>query len=190
AEVKEFMQDIPEHCIVVFDEAYAEFVSANNYPHTLQYVNAGKKVLIIRTLSKIFGMAGCRIGYIMGPEYLIELMRRVVEYFAVNRLAQEAALAAMDDQEFLKATLAVNQEGKDYLNKEFLALGFTCLPSHTNFIFVDMHQDTKPISNKLKEKGLLIATGGGWNSPTCARISIGTMDMNQKLIAAIKEILA
>ncbi len=189
-EVKEFMKDIPEHVIVVFDEAYAEFVDASNYPKTIQYVKGGQKVLIIRTLSKIFGMAGCRIGYIMGPEYLIELMRRVVEYFAVNRLAQEGALAAMDDEDFLHKTLAVNKEGKEYLTKEFTAMGFTCQPSHTNFIFVDFHQDAKAISNKLRQQGLLIATGGGWNCPTCARISIGTMEMNKKLVAAFKELLA
>ncbi|MCR4962722.1 MAG: histidinol-phosphate transaminase [Firmicutes bacterium] len=189
-EVKEFMKDIPDNVIVIFDEAYAEFVDAADYPNSLQYVNAGKKVLVIRTLSKIFGMAGCRIGYIMGPEYLIELMRRTVEYFAVNRVAQDAALAAMDDEEFLHKTLAVNKEGKEYLTKEFTAMGFTCQPSYTNFIFVDFHRDAREIADKLRRQGLLIAVGGGWNCPTCSRISIGTMEMNKKLVAAFKEILA
>lgn len=190
AEVKAFMKDIPDHCIVIFDEAYAEFVCSEEYPNSLQYLKDGKNVMIIRTLSKIFGMAGCRIGYIMGPEHLIELMRRVVEYFTVNRLAQAGALAAMDDKDFLKATLAVNNEGKAYLNKEFADLGFDCLPSHTNFIFVDMHHDAAEIAGKLRKKGMLISPGGGWDTPTCARISIGTMDMNKKLVAALKEILA
>lgn len=190
AQVEEFMKDIPDHCIVVFDEAYAEFVQAKDYPNTIKYVKEDRPVIIVRTLSKVFGMAGLRIGYAVGPHYLIDVMRRVVEYYTVNRLAQAAASAAMDDHEFMEKTLMTASEGKEYLGKEFAALGIKCLPSHTNFLFVDFQRDAKEIYEKLLKKGYLIRVGGGWNLPTCARITVGTMEQNAGLVKALKEILA
>lgn len=190
SEVAEFMKDIPGHCIVVFDEAYAEFIQASDFPETIKYVKEGRPVIIIRTLSKIYGMAGIRIGYAVGPQYLIDIMMRVVEPFTVNRLAQAAAAAAMDDSDFLQLTLKTTNEGKEYLIKEFSSLGIKCVPSHTNFLFVDFGRDAKEVYEKLLQKGFLIRVGGGWNLPTCARITIGTMEQNMGLVKALKEIYA
>ena len=184
------MKDIPEHCIIVFDEAYAEFVQSKDFPNTIKYVKEQRPVIIVRTLSKVFGMAGLRIGYAVGPRYLIETMMRVVEYYTVNRLAQAAASAAMDDHEFLDETLKTASQGKEYLGKELAALGIKCLTSHTNFLFVDFNRDAKEIYEKLLKKGYLIRVGGGWNLPACARITVGTMEQNTGLVKALKEILA
>lgn len=191
AAVKRFMDAVPDHCIVVFDEAYGEFARAltPDFPNTVPYIKAGRNVLIIRTLSKTYGLAGSRIGYVMGPYGLIEILMRVQEPFTVNILAQAAGAAALDDQEFLQKTIDLTNEGREYLNKELTALGFHCLPSYTNFLFVDMKQESKPIQQALEAKGYLIRVGGGWNRPTCARITIGTMEQNRGLIQALKEVL-
>ncbi|MEG1500936.1 MAG: histidinol-phosphate transaminase, partial [Clostridiales bacterium] len=187
-EVDEFMDGIPEHCIVVFDEAYGEFVQDKNYAKSLPYVKEGKNVLIIRTLSKLYGLAGLRVGYAVGPEHLIDVLRRVVEAFPVNRMAQAAALAALDDKDFFDQVLAVTKEGRDYLAKEFNAMGMKSYPSHTNFLFVDLGMDSVEVYNKLLPYGILIRTGNIWNLQNFARITIGTKEQNQKLVAALKAI--
>jgi histidinol-phosphate aminotransferase len=189
AEVENFMKQVPDHCVVVFDEAYAEFVTAENYPRTIDYIQAGKNVLLVRTFSKIYGLAGLRVGYAVGPKFLIDIIRKVAEPFSTNRLAQTGALAALNDKEFVQMVLTENQKGQQYLCNEFSKLGLPYCPSFTNFIFVNLGMNAQLVFKKLLARGIIIRPGDIWNLPEYARITIGTADQNRKLVEALKNII-
>lgn len=188
-EVAKFMDVVPKDCIVVFDEAYLEYVDSSDFPKTIKYVNEQRNVLIVRTLSKVYGLAGLRVGYAVGPEYLIHVLRKVVEPFPVNRMAQAGALGALDDNEFLETVLSVTKEGKEYLIKEFTKLGMAYAPSQTNFVFVDLGVDAQEVAKELLKEGIIIRPGNIWDLPTFARITIGTLKQNEKLIQALTKII-
>ena len=137
-EVAWFMAQVPEHVIVVFDEAYYEFVDSADYPDTLTYVKSGTypNVVVLRTFSKAYGIAGIRLGYGIARPELLAPLRAASESFPVNRLAQVAGLAALEDDEFVTRTVAMNAAGRAYLCREFDRLGLRYAPSHTNFILV------------------------------------------------------
>ncbi|HHT62402.1 MAG TPA: histidinol-phosphate transaminase [Clostridia bacterium] len=189
AEVKKFLEKVPEHCVVVFDEAYAEYVREKNYPQTVNYIRQGKNVILVRTFSKIYGLAGLRVGYAVGPKHLIDILRKVAEPFSTNRLAQAGALAALDDKDFIDMALDVNEKGKRYLCNELLKLGMSCCSSYANFLFVNLGINAQLASQKLLEKGIIIRPGSLWGLTNFARITIGTMDQNKKLIESLNSII-
>jgi len=188
-EVADFMEKVPQDIIVVFDEAYYDYVEDKDYPDSLSYVLEEKNVIVIRTFSKIAGIAGIRIGYGIARPELIRDLRRVVTPFPTNRLAQVAALASLDDEEHYKKVLKTNQEGKRYLYKELKDLDLFYLPSETNFIFIDFKEDTEIIFEKLLKKGVIIRPGKTWGCPNFIRLTIGTAYENQKFIQTIKEMI-
>ncbi len=187
-EVDEFIAVLPQDCLVVFDEAYREFVEDKNYPDSLKYVKEDKNVLIIRTFSKLYGLAGLRIGYCLAPQKVMTYMARVVETFPVNRLAQVAAMAALDDKNFVTKVKAANALGKAYLIDELAKLGMKTAPAYANFIFTDTGMDSIKLVKELEKRGILIRPAVSWGFPTCVRISIGTQAENEKLVKAIQEI--
>ncbi|MEG1997827.1 MAG: histidinol-phosphate transaminase, partial [Clostridiales bacterium] len=188
--VADFMSKIPDSVIVVFDEAYFEFVDDPAYPNGLEYVKAEKNVIVLRTFSKIYGLAGLRIGYAVAPLHLMTALGRVIPAFPVNRLAQVAAVAALDDTEFLTAVKKNNDEGRAYLNQQFEAMGMEYAPSYGNFIFVNIGMPSQEVNQKLLYKGIIIRPGFLFGFPNYLRISIGTMTENKRFIAALKEIKA
>jgi len=187
-ELNNFMKQVPEDVIVVFDEAYYDYVEDKNYPDSLSYVLEGKNVIIIRTFSKIAGIAGIRVGYAIAKPELIGYLRRVVNPFTANRLAQVAALASLDDEKHYKKVLKSNQEGKKYLYKELKKLGLFYLPTEANFIFIDLKEDVDIIYEKLLKKGVIIRPGKIYGCPNFIRVTIGTAYENEKFIQAIREI--
>ena len=188
-ELDDFVSNLPENTILVLDEAYFEFVSDEDYPNSLDYIREGYNVISLRTLSKLYGIAGLRIGYAMGCKELIEALNRVREPFPVSRIAQAGALAALEDEEFKEKVLRNNDEGKDYLYEEFEKMGLPYTPSYTNFVFVDLGRDSGGIFESLLREGVIIRPGHLWNYPTFARVTIGTMEENQKFIGALKKAL-
>ena len=188
-ELDDFVSNLPENTILVLDEAYFEFVSDEDYPNSLDYIREGYNVISLRTLSKLYGIAGLRIGYAMGCKELIEALNRVREPFPVSRIAQAGALAALEDEEFKEKVLRNNDEGKDYLYEEFEKMGLPYTPSYTNFVFVDLGRDSGGIFESLLKEGVIIRPGHLWNYPTFARVTIGTMEENQKFIGALKKAL-
>jgi len=186
--VNKFMRQIPEDVITVFDEAYYDYVEDENYPNTLAYVLEKKNVVLLRTFSKIAGIAGLRIGYGIAKSELIGYLNRVVNPFTTNRLAQVAALASLDDKEHYKKVLETNQEGKRYLYKELIKIGLFYVPTETNFIFIDLKKDSKDIFEKLLKKGVIIRPGETWGCPNFIRVTIRTAYENEKFIKALKEI--
>jgi len=188
-EVTYFMKKVPREVIVVFDEAYYDYVEDKDYPDTLSYVLEGKNVIITRTFSKIAGIAGVRVGYGIARPELIGDLRRVVNPFTTNRLAQVAALASLDDEEHYRKVLKTNQEGKKYLYKELKELGLFYVATEANFIFIDLKEDSEIIFEKLLKKGIIIRPGKTWGCPNFVRVTIGTAYENQKFILALKEVI-
>jgi len=186
-ELDDFVSHLPDHVILVLDEAYIEFVSDRDSRDGLDYIKKGHNVISLRTFSKICGIAGLRIGYALACREFIAALNRVREPFPVSRVAQAAARAALEDDEYRAKVLKNNEEGKAYLYDEFKNMGLPSAPSQTNFIFVDLRRDSQEIFQALLKKGIIIRPGRQWNCPTHARVTIGTMEQNKKFIKALKE---
>lgn len=189
-DVDALMAKVPDDVIVVFDEAYYEYVADQDYPQTLDYVKAGKNVIVTRTFSKVYGLAGTRIGYAVAPTHLMDIITRVSLPFPVNRVAQAGAFAALDDQAFMTETVNVNNEGRKYLCAEFDKMGMDYCDSQTNFIFVNVHMDAKKTFEELLKVGVIIRSGHLWGYTEHLRVTIGTMEENKKFIkelARLKE---
>ncbi len=189
-EVDVFVAAVPDHAIVVLDEAYFEFVDASDYPDSLGYLRAGRKnVVVMRTFSKGYGIAGIRLGYAFAAPELLAPLRASSESFPVNRLAQAAGLAALDDDEFLARVVAANAAGRDYLYREFNRLELACLPSQTNFVLVRVGPDALAIYQKLLERGIIVRPCTGYDLPEYLRVTVGTEAQNARLIATLEELL-
>ncbi|MCS7179393.1 MAG: histidinol-phosphate transaminase [Anaerolineae bacterium] len=189
-EVSAFMARVPDHVLVVFDEAYYEFVHADNFPDTLTYVREGRdNVLVIRTFSKIYGLAGVRLGYgVAQPEVLAPLLK-VKEPFAVNRLAQAAGIAALEDDGFLEATIAATVNGRQVICRGVQRLGLSCIPSHTNFVLVRIGPHAGEVARRLLERGIIVRPCDIYDLPEFLRITIGTPAQNARFLAALEEAL-
>ncbi|MGB9777642.1 MAG: histidinol-phosphate transaminase [Anaerolineae bacterium] len=189
-EVAAFMARVPDHVLVVFDEAYYEFVQADDFPDTLAYIREGREnVMVIRTFSKIYGLAGVRLGYAVAqPEVLAPLLK-VKEPFAVNRLAQAAGIAALEDDGFVEATIAATINGRQVLSRGFRQLGLDCIPGHTNFILVRVGPRAAEVARRLLERGIIVRPCDIYGLPEFLRITIGTPAQNNRLLAALEEFL-
>jgi len=188
-ELDRFLSQIPEKVVVVLDEAYIEFVSEPGYPTGIDYAKQGYNVVSLRTFSKLYGLAGMRVGYAVGRSDLIGALNKVREPFPVSRLAQAAALGALDDEAFRERVLIHNREAKAYLCKEFERMGLSYVPSHTNFVFVDLKRDSREVSQSLLKEGIIIRPGHLWDFPNFARVTVGPMEDNRRFISALKRIL-
>ena len=184
-----FLDDLPGHLVVILDEAYFDYVSERNYPDSLSVLGRNLNLIALRTFSKIYGLAGLRIGFAVADGDLIGVLERVREPFPVNRVAQAAALAALRDEKHVVGVLRANEEGKAFLYGEFDRLDIDYVPTQANFIFVDFKRDSQKIYNALLKEGMIIRPGSIWDYPTSARITIGTMDENRRFIEKLEEVL-
>lgn len=181
-----FIERVPDHVLVIIDEAYYEYIGSMDYPRSLHYVHAGRNVLVLRTFSKIYGLAGLRIGYGFANPEIIQATSKVRLPFSVNRPAQIAALAALDDEKHIDESRALNETGKMYLAKEFERLGLEYIPPYGNFVFVRFPCETGPIHKALEQRGIIVRPVGDKDA---LRITIGTPEQNKRLIASLEEIL-
>jgi histidinol-phosphate aminotransferase len=189
AEVDEFMKKVPDTCIVVFDEAYFEYVDAPDYPDSMPYIHQGRKnVLILRTFSKIYGLSGIRLGYGIGDPELLAPLYKVKEPFAVNLLAQVAGIAALEDVEFVDSAKAINSQGRTYFYEQFERLGLFYLKTYGNFILVEFGPDALKIVDYLMTQGIILRPCAAYNLSTFARVSIGTPEQNQRLISVLEKV--
>jgi histidinol-phosphate aminotransferase len=190
AEVDNFLKALPERVVVIFDEAYLEFVDEKNFPKSLSYFRQGKNVIILRTFSKIYGLAGLRIGYGIAKEELIGYMERCRQPFNVNTLAQEAARAALNDGDFIRKAQRLAWGGKKYLYCQLDKLKIGYLPSTANFILIDIGQDGLAIFNKLLRQGVIVRDMRSYGLKNFIRVTIGTHKENKKFIKALNKVLA
>ena len=186
--VDSFMREVSEDVIVVFDEAYYEY-TPDDFPETLNYVREGRNVLVLRTFSKIYGLAGLRVGYAMGKKEIFREMNRIRQPFNVNRVAQIAAMAALDDKEHVEESCRMNGAGKKFLYQELGALGIEYVPTAANFILINMKQSGREIYQKLLNKGIIVRPMDGYSLPDFIRVTIGKPRENEKFIAALREVV-
>ena len=184
-EVDEFLQRVPEDVITVFDEAYYEYVTDRSFPRSLQYLQQGKNVAILRTFSKIYGLAGLRIGYGLTTEEIAGTLHRVRQPFNTNRLAQVAALAALRDDEHVQQSLRVNEAGKAMLCNAFREMGLEYFPTQANFVYVNVGRAGQEVYTKLLKEGVIVRHIEG----QYLRVTIGLSEENKRLVEALGRVL-
>lgn len=189
SKLEELLQSLPNHILVVFDSAYSHFATKEDYTNGLEYVRAGFPLIVLQTFSKIYGLAGLRIGFGAAPGNIIQSILRVKEPFNVNSLAQAAAAAAIKDEEHIEKSKQVNTAGREQLYKAFQELGLHYTESMSNFILVKFGPVAKEVYHQLLMKGIIVRYGNTWGLPEYIRISIGTPEENNILIEAISSIL-
>ena len=187
AAIDRFMDRLPEHVIAVFDEAYIEF--PDSPPDTLRYVREGRNVCVLRTFSKIHGLAGLRIGYGLAPAHLAELLQKARQPFNTNAIAQVGALAALEDSAHTELTRTVNSEGMTFYENAFRHRGLEFVPSHANFLLVKTGEGDRVFREMLRQ-GVIVRAMSGYKLPEWIRISIGTRQQNERCLEVLDSVLA
>jgi len=184
-EVARLLARIPEHVVVVFDEAYYEYVRRSDFPDSMTYVKQGRNAIVLRTFSKIYGLAGLRIGYGVTTPEIANLLNRVRPPFNANSIAQCAALAALSDDEHVANSRAVNQAGMEQVVDGLTALGFTPIPSEANFVYFDVGRDGRQVFDSLLRQGVIVRHIEG----RMIRVTIGQAEDNHIFLGALARVL-
>jgi len=190
-EVQEFLKEFgndPER-LIIFDEAYTEYVRAKDYASALKYFNQYQNVVCIRTLSKAYGLAGLRIGVLIAPEFVIDFFNRVRNPFNVNEFAQVAAIHALQDDDFISKSVENNHRGLDFFYENFRQMKVTYIESQANFVMFDTERDIQLVNELLLRRGVILRPVGNYGFPTHLRLSVGLPEENQVAILALKEVL-
>ena len=185
--LKAFLQKVPDNILVLIDEAYNEYVEAPDYPDTIPLLKEFPNLFLTRTFSKIYGLAGIRLGYGIGSPELINSLSKAREPFNVNLVAQSAGIAALGDREFVEKSRKVNREGKEYLTGEFKKMGLEYYPTQGNFIFVKLPVDGTEAFQKLMELGVTVRPTRSFGVDKAIRVTIGTMKQNRFFIDCLKK---
>ena len=186
-ELDAFMKKVPDHALVILDEAYFEYVDDSGYPDALQYMSSGPPVLILRTFSKVFGLAGLRIGYGLAPRDVIDTLYKVRMAFNTNTVAQVAALAAWDDHDHVRKCVRLNREGLDFLYDGLEQRHVQYVRSFANFVLLELGKPARPVTQALLREGVIVRPA--WGCPTCMRVSVGTREQNERFLAALDKVL-
>ena len=189
SEFELLLNSIPENVLLISDEAYYHFADDPDYPQSLDYFHKYPNLVILRTFSKVMGLAGVRIGYAMAHPDVIKILYKAREPFPVNRVAMAGAKASLEDHDFIEKSLDLNRSGLNQYYKAFDEMGIKYARSQTNFIFADLDQPALPIFEALLRRGIIIRPLGPQGRPNCIRITMGTEEQNQAVIVAIKELL-
>ena len=189
AELEEYFRLVPRGVITVLDEAYREYLNLPDYPSGLDALRQGRTVVVLRTFSKAYGLAGLRIGYGVGPADLIETMEKVRSPFNTSRIAQAAALAALDDADHLVATVETNRIGLEQVAAELTKRGVSFTPSVANFHLVHFQRDAEEVHRDLLREGVITRPMGAYGFPRSLRITIGTPPQNGRLLGALDRAL-
>ncbi|WP_028552227.1 histidinol-phosphate transaminase [Paenibacillus sp. UNC451MF] len=189
AELLRLLDALPKKVLVMYDSAYSHYVSAEDYSDGLEFVRKGYPIIVLQTFSKIYGLAGIRVGFGAASSQLISSILQVKEPFNVNALAQEAAKAAIMDTEHITASQRVNTLGREQLYEAFRKLGVSFTESMTNFILVKLGPDAKELYVRLMEKGVIVRYGGTWGMPQHIRVTVGTREENEFFIEQLTSLL-
>lgn len=185
AETAQFMAQVPENVLVIFDEAYYEYVTHPDYPQTLPYVMEERNFIITRTFSKIYGLAGLRIGYGIAPPSIIATMNPVRQPFNCNAVAQAAARASLKDTDHVKESQALNAAGKTFLYAAFDKLGLRYIKTEGNFIMVFVNQPGADLADAMMKKGVIVRAMAGYGYPDAIRVTIGKQEENERFLEAL-----
>jgi histidinol-phosphate aminotransferase len=190
AELLPFLDAVPKDTLVVLDEAYVEFVDAPGFQDALALRRKYPNLVVLRTFSKIYGLAGLRLGYGLARPEVVDYVDRVRAPFNVNLVAQAAGVAALSDAEHLQRTRALVREERPYLSEGLRALGATVVPSQGNFVLADFPgRPGKELFEALLREGVVVRPMGGYGFPTAQRITVGLRAENEKCLAALRKVL-
>jgi histidinol-phosphate aminotransferase len=184
--IDSFMSRVPDSIVVVFDEAYFEFL--DDPPDTLRFIRDGRNVVVLRTFSKIHGLAGIRIGYAIAPPEMTEVLHKTRQPFNVNSIAHAGAIAALDDEAHLRETKRVIDEGRAYLQEQLSEMQIPFVPAAANFVMANVG-DACAAFQKLLQRKIIVRPLKGYGLPEWVRISVGTMEENKKLVGALREVI-
>jgi histidinol-phosphate aminotransferase len=184
-----FLDSVPNSVMVVLDEAYAEYVTDLSYSNGIKLLERYSNLVVLRTFSKIYGLAALRIGYGVASPEIIKLINQVREPFNTSRLAQAAALAALGDQEYVQECRRLNSTGIVQLEGEFRRLGLESFPAHGNFIMVDVRKNAVDVFDSLLRKGVIVRAGHR-KYPTYIRVTVGSTEQNIAFITALEQVLS
>jgi len=187
-EMLEFLDRTPDDVIVVLDEAYIEFVSDDKVAQGIELLSAHPLLFVLRTFSKLYGLAGLRIGYGFASGQVIDYMNRVRQPFNANSLAQAAAVAALDDVEFVSRTLDVIRTGIHYLCQNIKEMGLECLPTQTNYFLIKVPQGGKVVYNLMLKEGVIVRSMDSYGLPDYIRINAGLPEENERFIRTLKKV--
>jgi histidinol-phosphate aminotransferase len=187
--IENFLEAIHENVVVVLDEAYFEYVDAPDYGTGLDLLEKFPNLVVTRTFSKAYGLAGLRLGYSVSTPEIADLLNRIREPFNVNNLALVAGIAALEDEPYLEQSVTLNREGLLQVEKGLKALGLEYIPSIGNFVAVRFERDTGELYQKLLERGVIVRPVGVYDMPDYLRVSIGLPEENQAFLAALEAVL-
>ncbi len=185
-----FLNKVPGDTLVVLDQAYFEYMSDDLQPETVDLLAKFPNIIITRTFSKIYGLAGLRIGYSISHPDIADMLNRVRQPFNTNMIAQEAALAALDDQQHIQNSVSVNNKGLEQYRSAFEDMGLSYIPSIANFISVNVKQDAAPIYDALLKRGVIVRPVASYKMPEFLRITVGNQEQNSRVLEALKQVLS
>jgi len=190
AETDRFLEKVPEDVLVILDEAYCDYVERDDYSHSLDYVRGGRYVIVLRTFSKVYGLAGLRIGYGIGHPEVVDAVNKMRSPFNVSAAAQAAAMAALEDTEHVARSLEMNRRGMAFLSRELAGLGLKVAPSFANFLYVETGNNAQEDFKELLKLGVIVRPLGFMGMPEGLRVTIGTAEENQRVVEAFARRMA
>lgn len=189
-EIDNFVAKVPEDVVIVLDEAYYDYAKVNpEYPESLHILANRPNTVILRTFSKVAGIAGVRVGYVLTSKEIAKQMGKVKDVFNVNLLAQAAAIGALEDTEHIEKTVKLNYESLALMEKYFDENGLEYVKSNANFIFVNINTHSKPVFEELMKQGIIIRAGFLWGWDNWLRVSTGTIEQTEKFIKTLDGVL-
>jgi histidinol-phosphate aminotransferase len=184
-----FLAEVGDRALVVVDQAYFEYVERPDYPDALDHLKSGRHVIVLRTFSKVYGLAGLRVGYGLGSNEVISTVNRVRSPFNTSSLAQVGAIAALEDHEWVRKSREHNLRELAFMHGELARRGVRFVPSVTNFMLVEFESDVKELFVEFQKRGVIIRPVGGPGLVNCARISMGTRSENEQFLAALDQLV-
>jgi histidinol-phosphate aminotransferase len=194
-EIDHFLSRVPQHVVVVLDEAYYDFAQhfaklrGVNYSRSLDSVRAGQCVIVLRTFSKAHGLAGVRVGYGIGSAELMARFAHMRTIYSISAVAQAAALAALEDEAHIRMTVESNAQQAHRLTERISRLGYRVTPTWANFLYCELGEDAAAVAKRLQAEGVAIQPLGPWGAPQAIRITIGTPEQNEVFLAAFKKVM-
>jgi len=185
AALEKFLAAVPRDVVVVVDEAYHEYVEAPGLSTALAFADRYPNLVVTRTFSKAYGLAGMRVGYLVAHPSVVSVLERLRESFNVNNVALAGATAALGDKPWLAKARAFNRAEREWLREELLERGYRCLPSQTNFLLCVLARDASKLEQHLFERGVIVRPMSGYGLPRALRISVGSRAENRRLLRAL-----
>jgi histidinol-phosphate aminotransferase len=188
-EIYRFLERVPDDVLIIMDEAYMEFADPETFPDSVGRFKGGQSnIIIIKTLSKAYGLAGFRVGYGIGNVEIIEIMNRIKLPFNISIVSQNAAIAALGDEDFLRRSIENTRHGRNNIYRAMNALGLTYVRSSTNFVLIDTRRDSDEVTEELMKCGVIVRSAKNYGIPTCIRVTIGTEEQILQFIDAMKHV--